>query len=75
MKIFLSVLQKILILLNAIYKLKKYKIIFPLNNETLVTSLPCKNIKEFVSSKKKMVCWRIGVPVSGYLIMAYRICN
>jgi cellulose synthase/poly-beta-1,6-N-acetylglucosamine synthase-like glycosyltransferase len=58
-------------LLHAIYKLKKYKIIYPLNSETLVTSLPCKNIKSLYHQKKRWSVGGIGVPVSGYLIMAY----
>ena len=32
-------------LLHAIFKLKKYKIIYPLNKESVVISLPCKNLK------------------------------
>ncbi len=58
-------------LLHAIYKLKKYKIIYPLNNEMLVTSLPCKNLKSLYHQKKRWSVGGIGVPVSGYLIMAY----
>jgi cellulose synthase/poly-beta-1,6-N-acetylglucosamine synthase-like glycosyltransferase len=58
-------------LLNAIYKLKKYKIIFPLNDETLVTSLPCKNLKSLYHQKKRWSVGGLGVPVSGYIIMAY----
>src|SRR5690606_5614383 len=34
------------LLLNAINQLKKYKIIYPLDQDSLVTSLACKNFKD-----------------------------
>jgi cellulose synthase/poly-beta-1,6-N-acetylglucosamine synthase-like glycosyltransferase len=58
-------------LLHAIHRLKKYKIIYPLNNETLVTSLPCKNLKSLYYQKKRWSVGGLGVPFSGYAIMAY----
>ena len=58
-------------LLNAIYKLKKYKIIYPLDSEALVTSLPCKNLKRLYHQKKRWSVGGLGVPFAGYLIMAY----
>ncbi len=58
-------------LLHAIHKLKKYKIIYPINNETLVTSLPCKNLKSLYHQKKRWSVGGLGVPLAGYLIMAY----
>jgi cellulose synthase/poly-beta-1,6-N-acetylglucosamine synthase-like glycosyltransferase len=58
-------------LLNAINKLKKYKIVHPLDRETLVTSLPCKNFKELFRQKKRWSVGGLGVPISGYIIMAY----
>lgn len=44
-------------LLKAIHKLKKYKIIYPLDKETLVTSKACKNLKSLYLQKKR---WAIG---------------
>lgn len=58
-------------LLHAIHKLKKYKIIYPLNSETLVTSKPCKNLKSLYHQKKRWSVGGLGVPIAGYLIMAY----
>ena len=58
-------------LLHAIFKLKKYKIIYPLNNETLVISRPCENLKSLYRQKKRWSVGGIGAPIAGYLIMAY----
>ena len=58
-------------LLHAIHKLKKYKIIYPLNNETLITSTPCGNLKSLYHQKKRWSVGGLGVPFAGYLIMAY----
>lgn len=58
-------------LLNAIYKLKKYKIIYPLNNETLVISMPCKDLNSLYHQKKRWSVGGLGVPFAGYLIMTY----
>ena len=40
-------------LLNAINNLGKYKIIYPLNPESLVTSKPCPSLKELFRQKKR----------------------
>ena len=56
-------------LLMAINKLGKYKIIYPLDKETLVTSLPCKNLKELYRQKKRWAVGGLGVPFSGFLIL------
>jgi cellulose synthase/poly-beta-1,6-N-acetylglucosamine synthase-like glycosyltransferase len=56
-------------LMNAIYNLKKYKIIFPLDKEALVTSLPCKNIKSLFRQKKRWGVGGLGVPFRGFVIM------
>ncbi|MEO8399474.1 MAG: glycosyltransferase [Ignavibacteriaceae bacterium] len=58
-------------LLNAIDKLKKYKIIYPLNSDTLVTSLACKSFKSLFRQKKRWSVGGLGVPFSGYMIMAW----
>jgi cellulose synthase/poly-beta-1,6-N-acetylglucosamine synthase-like glycosyltransferase len=57
-------------LLWSIHKLDKYKIIFPLDKEALITSMPCKNLKNLYRQKKR---WGIGgleVPLRGKFIMA-----
>ncbi|PIW70391.1 MAG: glycosyl transferase [Ignavibacteriales bacterium CG12_big_fil_rev_8_21_14_0_65_30_8] len=56
-------------LLMAISKLKKYKIIYPLDQETLVTSIPCKNFKELYRQKKRWAVGGLGVPFSGFIIL------
>ena len=57
-------------LLFAIHKLKKYKIIYPLDIEGLVTTLPCPDLKTLYRQKKR---WGVGgmkSPLRGYLIMS-----
>ncbi len=56
-------------LLMAIYKLGKYKIIYPLDKATLVTSLPCKNIKALYRQKKRWAVGGLGVPLRGFMIL------
>jgi cellulose synthase/poly-beta-1,6-N-acetylglucosamine synthase-like glycosyltransferase len=56
------------ILINAIYNLNKYKIIFPLDTDTLVTSLPCENIKNLFRQKKRWGVGGLGVPFRGFVI-------
>jgi cellulose synthase/poly-beta-1,6-N-acetylglucosamine synthase-like glycosyltransferase len=58
-------------LLNAIKKLKKYKIIFPINYNSLVTSLPCTDLKELFRQKKRWSVGGLGVPLAGYLVMTF----
>jgi len=58
------------VLLNAIKKLNKYKIIYPLDINSLVTSLPCKDIKSLFQQKKRWSVGGLGVRPAGYLIMA-----
>ncbi len=58
-------------LLKSIYKLKKYKIIFPLNPDSLITSIPCKNITEIYRQKKRWSVGGLDVPLRGYFIMAW----
>jgi cellulose synthase/poly-beta-1,6-N-acetylglucosamine synthase-like glycosyltransferase len=55
-------------LLYAIYKLKKYKIILPLNPESLVTSVP---VPDYITLAKQKKRWGVGglsVPARGYVI-------
>lgn len=56
-------------LLRAIHKLKKYKIIFPLDKEALVTSLPCTSWKSLYRQKKRWSVGGLGVPIRGFFIM------
>ncbi len=58
-------------LLNAIWKLRKYKIIAPLDKDALVTSLPCNSIKELFRQKKRWAVGGIGVPIPGYLLFIF----
>ena len=58
-------------LLKAIGKLKKYKIIYPLDKDALVTSAACKDIKSLYHQKKR---WSIGglkAPWQGYVIFIF----
>jgi cellulose synthase/poly-beta-1,6-N-acetylglucosamine synthase-like glycosyltransferase len=57
------------ILMNAIYNLKKYKVIFPLDTDALVTSLSCENIKSLIRQKKRWGVGGLGVPFRGFVIM------
>jgi len=57
-------------LLNTINKLKRYKIIYPLDVKALVNSIPCKNIKELYRQKKRWAIGGIDVPARGYFVMA-----
>ena len=56
-------------LLRAIYKLKKYKILFPLEKDALVTSIPCPDFKSLYRQKKRWAVGGLGVPVRGFFIM------
>jgi cellulose synthase/poly-beta-1,6-N-acetylglucosamine synthase-like glycosyltransferase len=57
------------ILLMGIAKFKKYKIIYPLEKDALVTSLSCSSIKKLVRQKKRWAVGGLGVPFTGFLIM------
>ena len=56
-------------LLKAIYELNKYKIVFPLENDAVVTSLACPNIKSLYRQKKRWAVGGLGVPIRGFFIM------
>ena len=58
-------------LLQAIYKLKKYKIIFPLDKNSLITSIPCKNLRELYSQKKRWSVGGLDIPIRGYSIIVW----
>jgi len=57
-------------LMFAIFKLKKYKLISPLDIESLVTSAPCANIKSLVHQKKRWGVGGLKSPLRGYMVMA-----
>ena len=57
-------------LMMAIYRLKKYKIIFPVDKDTLVTSLPCPDVKSLFHQKKRWAVGGLDVPLRGFAIMA-----
>ena len=57
------------ILLMGIAKLKKYKIIYPLEKDTLVTSRACNSFKKLFHQKKRWAVGGLGVPFTGFLIM------
>lgn len=56
-------------LMNAIYNLKKYKVIFPVEADSLVTSIPCRTLKSLISQKKRWGVGGLGVPFRGFVIM------
>lgn len=58
-------------LLNSISNLKKYKIIYPLDENALVTSLPCPNFKELFRQKKRWAVGGFDAPPFGLLIMSW----
>jgi cellulose synthase/poly-beta-1,6-N-acetylglucosamine synthase-like glycosyltransferase len=58
-------------LLKAIYHLKKYKIIHPLDENSLVTSIPCKTYKSLYRQKKRWSVGGLGVPLRGFAVMTW----
>jgi cellulose synthase/poly-beta-1,6-N-acetylglucosamine synthase-like glycosyltransferase len=58
-------------LLMAISRLDKHKIIFPLDRNALVTSLPCTSINELYHQKKRWGVGGLGVPLRGFVILSF----
>jgi cellulose synthase/poly-beta-1,6-N-acetylglucosamine synthase-like glycosyltransferase len=59
------------LLLNSINNLKKYKLIYPLNKESLIISNPAASIGELFSQKKR---WAVGgkdAPLRGVVLMLW----
>lgn len=56
-------------LLMALDSLKGYKIIYPMNSASIVTSVPCKNIKELYWQKKRWGVGGLKSGLSGYLVV------
>ncbi|MFO7446312.1 MAG: glycosyltransferase [Ignavibacteriaceae bacterium] len=57
-------------LLNAVRELKKYRILHPINPETLITSIPCPSLKDLLFQKKRWAVGGINAPLIGKIIMA-----
>ncbi|MEJ2242130.1 MAG: glycosyltransferase [Candidatus Bathyarchaeota archaeon] len=60
-----------LLLLHAIHNLKKYKLIYPLNPDSLVLTKPAPNLKALIDQKKR---WAVGgkdAPPFGILLMLW----
>jgi cellulose synthase/poly-beta-1,6-N-acetylglucosamine synthase-like glycosyltransferase len=58
-------------LLMAIYRLGKYKIIYPLDKNALITSLPCTSLNELYHQKKRWGVGGLGVPLRGFVILSF----
>lgn len=56
-------------LLLSISKLKKYKIIYPLDKESLVTSEPCKDFKTLFQQKKRWGVGGMDVSFYGFIVI------
>ena len=57
-------------LLMAIKDLKKYKIIYPLDKESLVTSKPCSDAKTLYRQKKRWAVGGTGSSLDGFFVIA-----
>jgi cellulose synthase/poly-beta-1,6-N-acetylglucosamine synthase-like glycosyltransferase len=61
------------LLLNSIHKINKYKVIYPLNKDSLVISEPASNFSELFNQKKR---WAVGgsdAPPLGLLLMGWAL--
>jgi cellulose synthase/poly-beta-1,6-N-acetylglucosamine synthase-like glycosyltransferase len=58
-------------LLRSIHALGKYKIILPLDKDSLITSTPCRSIKDLFRQKKRWAVGGMEVPFRGYIIMCW----
>lgn len=59
------------LLLNSIHKLKKYKVIYPLNKDSLVISKPAESLKELFHQKKRWAVGGIDAPILGKGLMLW----
>jgi cellulose synthase/poly-beta-1,6-N-acetylglucosamine synthase-like glycosyltransferase len=59
------------LLLNSIQKLKKYKVIYPLNKNALVTSKPASSFTELFNQKKRWAVGGIDTPPIGLGLMLW----
>jgi cellulose synthase/poly-beta-1,6-N-acetylglucosamine synthase-like glycosyltransferase len=58
-------------LLMAVHALKKYKIIYPLDKNALVTSIPCKDLKALYLQKKRWGIGGLDSDIIGFGVMAF----
>lgn len=56
------------VLLYSIYKLDKYKIIHPFNQDSLVTSEPCCDVKTVLHQKKRWGVGGLDVPIYAWIV-------
>ncbi|MGE5681311.1 MAG: glycosyltransferase [Bacillota bacterium] len=56
-------------LLKTIFKLKKYRVIYPLDSEALVTSKPCEDWKSIYWQKKRWGVGGLDSDIDGFLVM------
>jgi 1,2-diacylglycerol 3-beta-glucosyltransferase len=59
------------LLLNKIHKLKKYQVIYPLNQASLVVSKPASNFAELFNQKKRWAVGGIDTPPLGIGLMSW----
>lgn len=59
------------LLLNSIHKLSKYKLIYPLDINSLVIGNPCGSIKELFNQKKRWAVGGLETPPAGILLMLW----
>ncbi|HEY6437052.1 MAG TPA: glycosyltransferase [Ignavibacteriaceae bacterium] len=59
------------LLLNSINKLKKYKILYPLNKDSLVISKPASSLKELFNQKKRWAVGGVDTPPLGIYLMIW----
>ena len=59
------------LLLNSIRKLKKYKVFYPLNKNSLVISKPVSTLKELLHQKKRWAVGGIDTPLLGLGLMLW----
>ena len=57
-------------LLMAMHKLKKYKIIYPLDAEGIVTSKPCTSFRQLYWQKKRWGVGGLESDIAGYSVMS-----
>jgi cellulose synthase/poly-beta-1,6-N-acetylglucosamine synthase-like glycosyltransferase len=58
-------------ILNAIHKLGKYKLVYPLDKEALVSSLTCRDLISLFRQKKRWAVGGVKVPPVGYIVFAF----
>ncbi len=51
--------------------MNKYKIIYPLEKDALVTSIACPDVKTLYRQKKRWAIGGINVPKRGHLLMVF----